>query len=723
MKKIILLLVFSLHFVFASNILVISSYHKGYEWSDNIIDGIEKSFYNNLEVDINILYMDSKRVTSKEYFNNLEQLYKVQLKNRKYDLLIAIDRFAYDFLLNIYNDIFTKEPILAVGIENFSYDNAKKYGVEKKISVLLEKRDLKGNVKAIEKLMPSIKKLYIINDKSLNALHTEPLIQELIDDFHGNYELIYLKKNSLKDLENKFSKFEENSAALFIRFYNNSDGELNKNQEISTFIKNSKIPIFVTDSIFIEKGAVGGKIVDLKKFGDSSGKMALEILDKKISKIVVSDDLYYVFDAQKLEEFSMPTNALEEEYKLVNKRLTFYDKNRGLIDFVFTLSPLLIFLILGLIHNIYMRKIVEKDLRQRVEFDAVLLNTIESPIFWQDENGTIVDSNSKFCYLLKLDCKDVYGKKLEDFIDNKNVRRIIKILKKYKENTEKNYEFKYFDKSLQKKVFLVKQGKFNNNKIKKAGFVTIFIDITKEKEIEIEKERNKQFIIQQSKLAEIGEIFSSIAHQWKAPLVEITAIAQELFYTNNYQKTKEDDSFVSDIMKQVDYMTTTINDFQKFIMPSNKKMEFNVNDSIISILEIVDHNMKYNNIKINIDVQEETKLNILGYKNEFMQSILNILNNSKDALKKNYYKNRKIDIKIFNNEKDKLFITIQDNGGGILPKYINKIFDSYFTTKTNGHGIGLYMSKMIIEDKMGGKISATNANDGVLFTIKLDLKK
>lgn len=84
--------------------------------------------------------------------------------------------------------------------------------------------------------------------------------------------------------------------------------------------------------------------------------------------------------------------------------------------------------------------------------------------------------------------------------------------------------------------------------------------------------KNRQFVIQQSKLAEIGEVFSSIAHQWKSPLVEITAIAQELFYTKKCEEVKEDDSFVKDIMNQVSYMTNTINEFQRFIMPSNKKL-------------------------------------------------------------------------------------------------------------------------------------------------------
>ncbi|MGB5919566.1 ABC transporter substrate binding protein [Arcobacter sp.] len=722
MKKIILtiLLIANVQFLFASNVLVINSYHKGYEWSDNIIKGMEHILYSNTDINVNILYMDSKRIYSKEYYDNLKNLYKVQLKNRKYDLVIAVDRFAYDFILDNYSQFFKDEPILAVGIESYSKEKAKKYGVEKKVSALLEKRDLKANLEAIGKIMPSLKKLYIINDKSLNALHTEPLIKEVIKDYGNNYKIIYLTENNLEDLKKRFSKYEKDSAALFIRFYKNANGELNKNKSIGMFIKKAKIPVFITDSLFIKKGAIGGKIIDLNRFGETSGEMALDILYKPNykHKIDISKDLYYIFDSQKLNEFSLSINSLLYECELVNKRLSFYDKNRGFIEFVFTISPLLVFLILGLLHNIYMRKQVEKELRQRIDFDKVLLNAIESPIFWQNSKGIIVDLNNTFCKLIKMNYDELYGKKLKDFEDNKNVSKVINVLEKYKENKDENYAVKDFDENSEKKVFLLKQKKFWDDKLKSEGLVTIFTDITREREIAKEKQKNKQFIIQQSKLAEIGEVFSSIAHQWKSPLVEITAIAQELFYTKSCKEIKEDDSFVSDIMSQVDYMTRTINDFQRFIMPSNTKVTFDIKETIDSMLEIINHNIKYNNIRINIVVEKSTNLVISGYKNEFMQSFLNIINNAKDELLNNDYKNRKIEIKIFNKD-DKLVITIEDNAGGIDSQNMHKVFKPYFSTKKDGHGIGLYMTKMIIEDKMDGKIFVYNTKNGALFNITL----
>lgn len=720
MKRLIFLLIFPI-FIFAnSSILIINSYHKGYEFSDSIIKGIEDTIYSHTQIDINILYMDSKRVTSKEYYESLEKLYKVQLKDREYDLIVAVDRFAYDFVLDIYKRFFDGKPVFAVGIENFYQEKADKYGLNKNVSALLERRDLKGNLKVIKRLMPGIKKLYIVNDKSANALHTEPLINELFKNFTGDYELIYLKEDDLEALKQRFSKKEENTAALFIRFYKNSDGKLNKNSEIADFINDSKIPIFITDSIFIKKGAVGGKIVDLYRFGKTAGDMSLKILNDKKHDIIVYEDLKHIFDAKKLEEFILPVDTLKS-YEIVNKRETFYDKNRGFIEFVFKISPFFLFLILGLIHNIYKRLQTEKELRQRIDFDEVLLNAIDSPIFWQDEKGIIVDSNSQFCSLIKMKCVDIYGKRLEDFRENSNVSFILEVIEKYRENRKDNYEFKYYDLKGEKKFYLVKQEKFEDKKLKKEGIVTIFTDVTSEREVAIEKQRSRQFVIQQSKLAEIGEVFSSIAHQWKSPLIEITAIAQELFYTKRCSEAmKEDESFVKDIMNQVTYMTNTINDFQKFIMPSNSKVKFDIHDAIKSMLEIVNHNMKYNNIKINIEVEKDTNLEVNGYKNEVMQSFLNIINNAKDALlEHNDYKNRRIDIKLFN-EENFLVITIKDNAGGIDPKAISEIFNPYYTTKEDGHGIGLYMSKVIVEDKMGGTILAKNVENGAMFTIKLD---
>jgi len=184
-------------------------------------------------------------------------------------------------------------------------------------------------------------------------------------------------------------------------------------------------------------------------------------------------------------------------------------------------------------------------------------------------------------------------------------------------------------------------------------------------------------------------------------------------------KELENQSYVKDIMTQVRYMNDTINDFQDFIRPSNEKKVFDVYEAITNMLEIVEHNIKYNYINVDIKVDENINFNVYGFRNEFMQSILNIINNAKDELSKKDLKDRKLNIHFFNID-NKLVIKIEDNAGGIKVNNIKKIFKPYFTTKQKGHGIGLYMAKVIIEDKMNGKIKAYNNDLGACFEIELE---
>jgi signal transduction histidine kinase len=593
-------------FAHDKKILIINSYHRGFQWSDDVLLGMEEVFYNHPEITTNILYMDSKRISSEEYYAKLRELYKMQLQNQKYDLIVAVDKFAYDFLIKYYHELFTDEPVLFTGLEQFNPEDVQKIGIDDRIYGILEKRAIPETIPMISHMMPNLKKLYIINDASANGDDSEPFIRQAMEEHNDKFEIEYIRKSTIEELNERFSKPNPDEAVFFIRFYNDKYGNLYKNSQIATMIHKSALPVFITDTLFIGKGALGGKLVPIQEVGVATGKMVIDVLDKKIPPLHVETfiEYHYQFDVQKIKQFSIYPNSSLKEYELVNAPLTFFDKHRKFIDAVFLISPFLLFLIIGLIHNIYMRIRSEKEL----------------------------------------------------------------------------------------------------------------------KAIELQKNKHQQFIIQQSKLAEIGEIFSSIAHQWKNPLVEIATITQEHFYSTEDSINEQNNQYVHDIMVQVRYMTDTINDFQKFIMPSTQKTVFDVSEAIETMMKIINHNIKYNYIDVTIDVSNATNLMVSGYKNEFMQTLLNVVNNAKEQIKEarenKQIKRGSIFIQIYNYSK-KVIIDIKDNGGGIPIDKLPNIFDAYYTTKEQGHGIGLYMSKLIIEDKMGGKIRASNTDEGACFTITL----
>jgi len=230
--------------------------------------------------------------------------------------------------------------------------------------------------------------------------------------------------------------------------------------------------------------------------------------------------------------------------------------------------------------------------------------------------------------------------------------------------------------------------------------------------------RNQQLLIQKSKMASMGEMIGNIAHQWRQPLSQLSGLFFDIESAYDYKEL--DKKYLSQRSDEandlIEYMSKTIDDFKEFYNPNTKKEKFNLLQTVQSAIKIIGSSLEFHNIKVSLDVDKS--LYIEGFSNEFSQVILNMLSNSKDIALFKDIKNPKI--KIYSEVKDKkISLHVEDNCGGIDKENIEKIFEPYFTTKYNyGTGIGLYMCKTIIENKMNGKIYATNIKGGSKFTIK-----
>ncbi|MBF0564898.1 MAG: HAMP domain-containing protein [Nitrospirae bacterium] len=253
---------------------------------------------------------------------------------------------------------------------------------------------------------------------------------------------------------------------------------------------------------------------------------------------------------------------------------------------------------------------------------------------------------------------------------------------------------------------------------------------------EIEQRRvQEQMLIQQSKMAATGQMIAIIAHQWKQPLSAISVTTQDIQDAYEYGELNREyiDKMVSIILERIDFMAKTIDDFRNFLKPSKEKVEFDVKTAIEEILSMFEDMMNKSGVMVSLekDVFTETyKIN--GYPNEFKHVILNLLNNAMDAIisthKKGFlgtdtegtHTEGRITIGLAK-EDGKVAVTIRDHGGGIPYEILGKIFEPYFTTKSSdkGTGIGLYMSKTIIENNMGGKLTARNLEDGSEFKIEI----
>lgn len=235
---------------------------------------------------------------------------------------------------------------------------------------------------------------------------------------------------------------------------------------------------------------------------------------------------------------------------------------------------------------------------------------------------------------------------------------------------------------------------------------------------EVEKNKKQLILIQQqNKLASMGEMIGSIAHQWRQPLNAININIQNLDddYEEGLIDKKFVDKFIIENIKIINFMSKTIDDFRNFFRIDKIKSDFSVKESIDEVISIESSILKKHTIAVLIKGDDFT---INGFNSEFKQVILNMISNSKDAIIQKKTKKGKITITL-NSPK----IIIQDNGDGISQEIINRIFEPYYTTKEagKGTGMGLYLSKMIIEDNMNGSLSVKNATEGAMFIIDMEI--
>jgi PAS domain S-box-containing protein len=336
-------------------------------------------------------------------------------------------------------------------------------------------------------------------------------------------------------------------------------------------------------------------------------------------------------------------------------------------------------------------------------FKSFFDNTIEGIIIIKE--GFIVDINTAMLDILKYTAKnEVIGNLATGIL-------IPKMSQKYLE----------YDHTIFEEVSLVsKEGeiipaiiKIKDIELNNISYKMVFIlNLT-----ELKKKEN--MLLEQSRMAAMGETISMIAHQWRQPLSSISAALSNLKLRIKMKKYTAEilENKIDDIDKYLLYMSNTIDDFRNFFKSGKEKELVSLNYIVDIALDILKEVFEKNSIEVINSNNCLDKINI--FKNEFLQVILNILNNSTEAFDESNIKDNKY-IKIDYEEYGSFQkLSILDNAGGISNEIIGNIFEPYYSTKSkkNGTGLGLYMSKIIVENHCNGKIYVTNKENGVCFDI------
>ena len=404
------------------------------------------------------------------------------------------------------------------------------------------------------------------------------------------------------------------------------------------------------------------------------------------------------------------------------------DNNRNALYLVILLN-IMAMIILIFVAFILFYLIYSENKLQKIVDKYVITSTT-------DLNGVIIDASEAFCNISEFSKNELTGSTHKILrhpdMPNELYKDLWKTLNHDKEwhgiikNKKKNGGF-YWVKVIISPIFNI----FN----KKVGYTSVRIDITDTKKLEelnktledrikkeIKKSRHKdKQLLQQSRLAQMGEMISMIAHQWRQPLAAISSTSSTIFLKAKLNKldgpaAMELSQKITDFSK---HLSSTIEDFRNFFKADKKKEGVDFNMITVAALDIVKPSLDDKKIKVITELNSHTTF--VSYANELKQVILNLIKNAEDILVEKEIKDPKIIIKTYEKE-NSYILEVKDNAGGIPKDIMPRIFDPYFSTKTkkDGTGLGLYMSKIIVEEHCQGVLEVENHEEGALFRIVIN---
>jgi PAS domain S-box-containing protein len=373
-------------------------------------------------------------------------------------------------------------------------------------------------------------------------------------------------------------------------------------------------------------------------------------------------------------------------------------------------------------HEIEERKQIELRLSDQLLFREALLDAIANPISFFDRTGHYIGVNRSFLTFGNLSNDDVLGKKREDVLQ---VEKKGAMQRRYHEGCQCRIEEVFIrNREGELRDVMVYSSEYLTSSHEVGGRVEVLVDVTEQKELAAKQSEQEQMLIQQSKMAAMGEMIGHIAHQWRQPLHALSGVIEEI--NSTFEQGRLDHEAIEGYVEHgtllAESMSDTIDDFREFFRPKKKKACFNLAKTVAGTLVLLDATLKDSNIRV--EIEGDGELTVYGFENEYSQVLLNIINNAREAIVDNHAPDPKLRIS-YEKEAGQAVLRVADSGGGIPDAVKEKIFDPYFTTKgeRSGTGIGLYMSKTIIEKNMNGSIHAYNRNGGAVFEIRVATEK
>jgi signal transduction histidine kinase len=334
-------------------ILVLNSYHNGLSWTDSIVNSIKNELSTEFSYSIYVEYMDSKRYFNQEYLQNLAEFYRQKYKDKHFDVIIATDNNAVNFLQVYKTEIFGQMPVLFCGLNNIIKVPSGYKGVFERFSFC-------STLELIQKNHPNYKEIVVVSDQTTTGISSVKAVQKDIEQMHEPIPYRIIQPSKLSDLKQELSSLSEGSIVLYLVYTRDSKGNYISYEDGFIEVQSScKVPIYTVWDFYLNHGAIGGALIT----GRSQGRQVSEMAKKVLSGTPIDEienqqaEYQYYFDYKQLNKFNINPNKLPKNSRFINEPYRFVHENKEIVILTLTVLILLTIIIIVMTINMHLRKV------------------------------------------------------------------------------------------------------------------------------------------------------------------------------------------------------------------------------------------------------------------------------------------------------------------------------------------------------------------------------
>lgn len=717
-------------------VLVLHSYHQGYLWTDMIQEGFSRTMSAQLpSAEIYVEYMNTKRQTAAAMSAHLVGLYSQLYKNVKFDVIVASDNNALDFLLQHRDNLFPGVPVVFCGINDFSKYH---FDPDSGYTGVREDLDIVSTIEIALKLHPGTKKVALITDATETGLLNLGLVRKIADQFPG-IQWIELHNLTASQLSSSLKQLESDTVILALAFFRDQEGRtFSARQSMEFILSASQRPVYTVWDFYMAPGVVGGKLLSGRLQGENAAALAIKILqgEKAGSLPVIGSPTAYMFDYAGLSAFNLKASQLPDGSLVTGQPDTFFTRYGHYLWSGLALFMVQVLVISLMAWNIARRK-REEAAREKAE-EALgesesryrgMIENIQDVFYRADSHGTLLFINPSGARLLGYAAsEEITGRSMDSFWRYPE-KRLEMLEQLERDGVIRDYDVLLVRKDGAPIPVSTSLSRYYDRDGQVLGVEGIFRDITERKQAEAAYKQLQVQLQQAQKMEAIGTLAGGIAHDFNNILAAILGYAEMARYESPPGSVLA--RYIDQVIKAAERAIELVKQILAFSRQS--KTEHRPIQLATLVKDAI--KMMRSSLPATITIKQEIDPDLgffIGDPTEVHQILMNLCTNAFHAMEAT---GGTLTIALRKKEctpqellchpdiQPGLFVqlAVGDTGAGIDPEIRKRIFDPYFTTKEIGKGTGMGLAIVHgIVKSYGGSISCTSQlGAGTLFEVLL----